>query len=212
MLRSRGYLTAWLWISIFAQSVSANLNMFYVYQLPVPRLTKPRRSDSIRSSKRARQLLCTTPEFDDLAKEVGLGSHKAGATDPAERARLRAELDGLVAHLYGLTEEEFAHILATFPVVEASVKDAALAAYKAFDPQPPTRRVDAQSRAAESATVEFKSSARWDYETKHGNKVMEQVIVKTVAGVFEWETGGTLLIGVDDNRNASVLPTTTRPR
>ena len=29
-----------------------------------------------------------------------------------ERSRLRAELDGLVAHLYGLTEDEFVHVLA----------------------------------------------------------------------------------------------------
>ena len=31
-----------------------------------------------------------------------------------ERAKLRAELDGIIAHLYGLTEEEFKHILSTF--------------------------------------------------------------------------------------------------
>ena len=28
---------------------------------------------------------------------------------------MRAELDGRVAHLYGLTEDEFRHILSTFP-------------------------------------------------------------------------------------------------
>ncbi|MFZ0962748.1 MAG: hypothetical protein WAO35_17910 [Terriglobia bacterium] len=119
---------------VIRMKVSAHCNMFYVYQLPIPRLTE---TDAAFKPiiERAARLICTTPEFDDLAKEVGLGSHKAGATDPAERARLRAELDGLVAHLYGLTEEEFAHILATFPVVEASVKDAALAAYKAFAPK-----------------------------------------------------------------------------
>lgn len=41
----------------------------------------------------------------------------------------RAEQDGLVAHLYELTEDEFTHILSTFPLVEAGVKDAALAAF-----------------------------------------------------------------------------------
>jgi len=48
----------------------------------------------------------------------------------AERARLRAELDGLIAHLYGLTEAEFAHILGTFPLVAEPVKIAALNAYR----------------------------------------------------------------------------------
>ena len=109
--------------------ISRNLNMFYIYQLPVPRLTE---SDAAFGPvvRRAVRLICTTPEFDDLAKEIGLKSHKAGATEAAERARLRAELDGLVAHLYGLTEEEFAYILTTFPLVAQSVKDAALNAYR----------------------------------------------------------------------------------
>ena len=57
-------------------------------------------------------------------------NHLDGATDPAERAHLRAELDGLVAHLYGLTESEFAHILGTFPLVAEPVKVAALNAYR----------------------------------------------------------------------------------
>jgi len=31
--------------------------------------------------------------------------------------RLRAELDGLYAHLYGLTRDELAYVLDTFPIV-----------------------------------------------------------------------------------------------
>ena len=79
---------------------------------------------------RAARLICTTPEFDDLAKSVGLKGHQDGATDPTERAKLRAELDGLVAHLYGLSEEEFTHILGTFPLVAEPVKVAALNAWR----------------------------------------------------------------------------------
>ena len=40
-----------------------------------------------------------------------------GATDPAERQTLRDQLDALVAHLYRLSRDDFAHILATFPLV-----------------------------------------------------------------------------------------------
>jgi hypothetical protein len=107
------------------QMVSANLNMFYIYQLPVPRLTK---KDSIFNQivTRAAKLICTTPEFDDLAKEVGLES---GVTNPDERAEIWAELDAMVAHLYGLTYEEFQHILGTFPIVKDEVKDRALEAF-----------------------------------------------------------------------------------
>ena len=111
------------------QKVSANINMFYVYQLPVPRLTE---KDTAFGPivERAARLTCTTAEFDDLAKEFGLKSHRDGATEPTERAKLRAELDGLIAHLYGLTEEEFAYILTTFPLVPDPVKTAAHNAYR----------------------------------------------------------------------------------
>lgn len=111
------------------QMVSANINMFYIYQLPVPRLTEkdPAFCPIV---ERAVRLICTTPEFDDLAKEAGIGSHKQGVTSEVERGRLRAELDGLIAHLYGLTEEEFAYILTTFPLVADPVKIAAQNAYR----------------------------------------------------------------------------------
>ncbi|WP_035058344.1 DNA methyltransferase [Desulfuromonas sp. TF] len=109
--------------------VTANVNFFYIYQLPVPRLTE--KDPAFRPIvERAAHLICTTPEFDDLAREAGIGSHKQGVTDPVERARLRAELDGLVAHLYGLTEAEFAYILTTFPLVKDPVKIAAQNAYR----------------------------------------------------------------------------------
>jgi hypothetical protein len=118
------------------QRVTANLNFFYVYQTPVPRLTK---SDHFFAEivERAAKLICTTPEFDELAQEVGayghsplLGSHQRGVTNEVERGKLRAELDGMIAHLYGLTEEEFAYILTTFPIVSEPVKIAALNAYR----------------------------------------------------------------------------------
>ncbi|WP_293124808.1 DNA methyltransferase [Microcoleus sp. bin38.metabat.b11b12b14.051] len=113
------------------QMISTNINMFYIYQLPMPRLSAGDKYfwDIV---QRAAKLICTTPEFDELAAEVGLTSHKEGATDETERAKLRAELDGIIAHLYGLTEAEFAHILTTFPIVEETVKQAALEAYRTF--------------------------------------------------------------------------------
>lgn len=114
---------------LIRMKVTTTLNFFYVYQLPVPRLTcKDKPFSPI--VERAVRLICTTPEFDDLAREVGLKNHRQGATDPTERAKLRAELDGLIAHLYGLTEEEFVHILGTFPLVAEPAKVAAHNAYR----------------------------------------------------------------------------------
>jgi hypothetical protein len=109
--------------------VTTTLNFFYLYQMPVPRLNSSNLEFQPIVS-RAAKLICTAPEYDMLAAEVGLESHKQGVTDATKRAQLRAELDGLVAHLYGLTEEEFAHALTTFPLVADQVKVAAQNAYR----------------------------------------------------------------------------------
>ena len=109
--------------------VTANMNFYFVYGTQVPDIAvSDARFTTI--SSRAARLICTTPEFEDLAKSVGLKGHQGGATDPSERAKLRAELDGLVAHLYRLSEEEFTHILGTFPLVAEPVKVAALNAWR----------------------------------------------------------------------------------
>ncbi len=107
--------------------------------MPIPRLTE---SDDVFSPivQRAAKLICTSPEFDDLAKEIfGPETTTAaiGLTDPVERAAYRAQLDGIIAHLYGLTQEEFAYILTTFPIVKQEVKDAALFEYRALMPLVP---------------------------------------------------------------------------
>lgn len=49
----------------------------------------------------------------------------------------------------------------------------------------------------ESGSVEFKSTMRWDLKEQRVNKVLEEVILKTVAAFSNLE-GGILLIGVND--------------
>jgi hypothetical protein len=119
--------------------VSTTLNMFYLYSLPVPRLTAGNLTfDAI--VERAAKLTCTRPEFAGLWQSV-MGSTwdaSKGAVDPAERQHLRDEIDSLVAHLYGLTRAEYDHILGTFPLVfpdtpeGQSRRAAALAAFDAY--------------------------------------------------------------------------------
>jgi hypothetical protein len=102
---------------IIRQKISANLSMFYLYQLPVPRLTEGEFFDAL--VPRAARLTCTTPHFADLWQAV-MGTpwdESTGATGPSARQRLRDEIDALVAHLYGLSRADFEHILGTFPLV-----------------------------------------------------------------------------------------------
>jgi hypothetical protein len=176
--------------------VATNVNMFYIYQLHIPRLTEkdPAYGPIV---ERAAKLICTTSEFDDLAKEAGLDSHLNGVTDPAQRAALRAELDGMIAHIYGLTEEEFRHILSTFPLVAAEVKEATLEAYRRFAPDP---EIMALAAGGESERVEFKEAARRNpYTGKDEGQKMSDNIAKAVAGLMNSAGGGTLLIGVADD-------------
>lgn len=186
--------------SLLRLKVSANINYFFVYSTQVSQI-KTGTCYFNEIVERAAKLICTTPEFDDLAQEVGLGSHQNGITDETERAKLRAELDGMIAHLYGLTEDEFKHILSTFPIVPEETKQAALEAYKTFTPITGDPEIINLITQGESVQLEFKSSARWDMRENKQNKVMEDVILKTVAGFLNSYQGGTLLIGVDDDGN-----------
>jgi len=182
--------------SLIRQKVTAHCSLFYVYQLPIPRLKSGDKYfwDIV---QRAAKLICTAPEFDELAQEVGLNSHREGVTDETERAKLRAELDGIIAHLYGLTEAEFAYILTTFPSVPETVKQAALAAYRTFAPKSGEPEIINLIDTGENNIIEFKSTARWNLRENTKDKVIEHEIVKTVAAFLNTR-GGILLIGVDD--------------
>jgi len=103
---------------IIRYKISTTLNMFYMQQLPVPRLI-PGNPYFDAIVPRAARLTCTRAEFADLWHEV-MGKtwgESKGAADPAERQRLRDEIDSIVAHLYGLSRADFDHILGTFPLV-----------------------------------------------------------------------------------------------
>lgn len=124
---------------IIRYKVSTTLNMFYLYQLPIPRLSAGNRFfDAI--VPRAARLVCTRDVFAPLWESVMGEAWSAGnaATDPAQRQRLRDEIDALVAQLYGLSRSDLAHILDTFPLAFPSdaagqaKKDALLETYDAL--------------------------------------------------------------------------------
>lgn len=191
---------------ILRSRVTTNLNLFYLYQLPVPRLSvKDRWYKSIIG--RAARLICTTDEFAELWEEVmkSKWSEKVAAIDEMERNKLRAELDGIIGHIYGLTEEEFTYILSTFPIVPQPQKLAALDYYKSLISQFQEDDLAAKAvtdliKKGECPTIEFKSTLRVDLKTGKPEKYIEHSVIKTLAAFLNSE-GGTLLIGAEDNKN-----------
>jgi hypothetical protein len=59
-------------------------------------------------------------------------------------------------------------------------------------------KIDVLLDGGESDSVEFKSSARWDYVENRTNKALEVAIVKTIAGFLN-RAGGNLFIGLADD-------------
>jgi len=67
------------------------------------------------------------PRFARLAR---LAQTLATETAPVESMAEYAELQGLAARLYGLSEEDFEHVLGTFPLIPEDVKQRALVAFR----------------------------------------------------------------------------------
>jgi len=147
----------------------------------------------------AAKLICTTPEFDALAQSAGLTGHQDAVTQDDARAELRAELDARVAHLYGLTETEFAHVLEGFPIVKAQVKTAALDAFHMQQSDPDAAAIEALIFGqGEGRHLEFKRGAYHNpFTGKHDNTMLTNV-VEAAASFLNSPDGGTLLLGIAD--------------
>ena len=117
---------------VLRQKMTANVNLFYILQLPIPRLTAGNPYfDAL--VPRAARLVCVREAFADLWQEVmgtgwtlpdphpgpppNSGEGERPVVEAGARQRVRDEIDAIVAHLYGLERDEFGHILRTFPLV-----------------------------------------------------------------------------------------------
>ena len=119
-----GVLNSFVVDYLIRQKVSANVNMFYFLELPVPRLDSGPEYESI--AKMTAQLVAVSDEFNELKKEFSL---KYGVTTDKDRETIRARLDVVVAKLYGITKEELAYIMTKFPIVDEKYKKKVLEEY-----------------------------------------------------------------------------------
>ena len=181
------------------QRITNHLSYFFVYSLPVPRLREG--SSGFRPLvERAARLVGTTAEFDNLLKEVfgPEATHQThGVTDEAERLTLRAEIDSRVAQLYDLTEEEFDHILSTFPLVKEEVKTRTLDTFRALLPSADAAAVAQLIAGGETDKVEFKEGAAYSRQVGRKQPEMLTKVLREVAAFLN-TSGGSVLIGVDD--------------
>jgi Eco57I restriction-modification methylase len=66
------------------------------------------------------------PREDQMGPEAGELARICGVLARAHEAREYVRLNALVAHMYRLTEMEFAHVLSTFPLIDGSEREAML--------------------------------------------------------------------------------------
>lgn len=92
--------------------VETHVNFHVFNGLPIPR---PDRDDPLRHRVEiiAGRLAAVDDRYSDWAKAVGV---ECGSVEDDEKPSLIAELDAVVAHLYGLEEDDVTHIFETFHV------------------------------------------------------------------------------------------------
>ncbi|MEV0093683.1 DNA methyltransferase [Streptomyces sp. NPDC050738] len=107
-----------------------HLNFFITYQLPT--LTPAQLALHLPLiTPRILELTYTAHDMTSFARDLG----DTGAPfrwDEARRTAIRAELDALFFHLYGITRDDVSYILDTFPIVKRK-DEAAYGAYRTKD-------------------------------------------------------------------------------
>ncbi|TGK00322.1 restriction endonuclease subunit M [Leptospira langatensis] len=107
-----------------------NYNQAVIFDLPTPRFSTRGLETSTKYESKLIELTAslvgTTNAFNQLLQEIfgpkaNFATH--GVTDPRKRQKIKNQIDAIVAKIYDLTEEEFQHILSTFPLVENEIKE-----------------------------------------------------------------------------------------
>lgn len=113
---------------------STHLNWYIVEQLPIlpagnleVRIGDKSAADLVRDH--VLRLTYTAHDMAPFARDMGYGGEPF-AWDEDERRHLRARLDALYFHLYGITDEaDIRYVLSTFPIVERKDRDAFAGVY-----------------------------------------------------------------------------------
>jgi hypothetical protein len=96
------------WYARRVVEISLNFHIFNGFPIPRPDRSAPLRR---RVEKIAGRLAAVSPSFDAWAEAVGV---EIGPVDEEAKTELVAELDAVVAALYGLSDDDIQHIFETF--------------------------------------------------------------------------------------------------
>ena len=108
--------------------IEANVNYFIFNSLTLPPLDNTPWKDIGRLAAR---LSCVDDRFAEFATEAGV---ECGELTPTQRNDMRAEIDALVAHAYGLTADELRFIFTDFTqnAVPQTYRDQVLGKFEAL--------------------------------------------------------------------------------
>lgn len=90
--------------------ISANLNMFYIYELPIPELTKKQKDYLTEAGALLLHNKNDKKKYAPLMKELGIDTKKK-----IDLIRLRGDIEVFIAkEIYKLSKEDWEHIVSTF--------------------------------------------------------------------------------------------------
>lgn len=114
-----GMLNSFVLDFILRFRVSINANMFYVYELPIPKISEDDENFK-KIINNVGKLICTTEEYDQLKQELHI---EKSYTEQKDRLEIMAEINAYAAKIYDMNENEMKYILSTFPIVKNELKE-----------------------------------------------------------------------------------------
>ena len=113
-----GFVNSFVVDFILRKKIAANINMFQVYELPIPKI-KIDNKYFVELIKNVAKVICVNSDFDELAKKVNV----TGVKNSEEKIEVVAKINAIIAKIYELTIEELKFIIESFPQEDKSMKE-----------------------------------------------------------------------------------------
>jgi len=120
MLWFLGYANSYVFDYLLRLKVSANLNQFFIYEMPCPFPVHSILEDEqmMQVASNAGILVSSLPGFDAIARVMHITRRAGNPNEILTRMKLRCEIDALIAHHCGLSEKEFTYLLESFARID----------------------------------------------------------------------------------------------